>query len=421
VGQTHPDHPVADQDVTDHGGTRPPEGAADHGGDVMTALLSEDPRTDKELVRTDHSPVDGEAAPQPRPVGVDARVPARNDLRIGAVPRSRPAPDEHPRPNGGAHSATVTAEHPVVTPRGRHRTGYLIGKPRIVALPLGVILLMRPKHYLKNILIFLPLVFGHALADRVVLGRTLLAFAAFSVLASAVYVVNDLRDVELDRRHPVKRNRPIAAGAVPRSVAVVEFVALLGLAGYLSWLTGSHIVGYLLLASYLVINVGYSFGLKNTPILDVSILAVGFILRVYYGADTAGIVVSDWLYLTVFAFSFFASFGKRRNEILQTGTATRKANARYIPAFLDKAMYLTAAITVVFYALWTIDQSQTHKHLTWTVPLVLVIFLLYILKVEQPNQGGDPTEIITGSRPLLVLSIVYAVVIVVLLYGLPFA
>src|SRR6185503_6859137 len=132
------------------------------------------------------------------------------------------------------------------------------------------------KHYLKNILIFLPLVFGHALSDVAVLKRTLLAFAAFSALASAVYVINDLRDVELDRRHPVKRNRPIAAGAVPRSVAAILFVALLGLAGYLSWLTGSHTIGYVLLAGYLLINVGYSFGLKNTPILDVTILAVGF-------------------------------------------------------------------------------------------------------------------------------------------------
>jgi 4-hydroxybenzoate polyprenyltransferase len=389
----------------------------------MTAILPPEPQAlgaDEKPARANGSPVDADVVLDLQEVSVAELVAGPSEARMTGMPRQRQSSDLR-RPDGGAHSATVTAEHPVVTPRGRHRTGYLIGKPRIVSLPVGLILLVRPKHYLKNILIFLPLVFGHALSDVAVLKRTLLAFAAFSALASAVYVINDLRDVELDRRHPVKRNRPIAAGAVPRSVAAILFVALLGLAGYLSWLTGSHTIGYVLLAGYLLINVGYSFGLKNTPILDVSILAVGFIVRVYYGADTAGIVVSDWLYLTVFSFSFFASFGKRRNEIMQTGTSTRKANARYIPAFLDKAMYLTAAITVVFYALWTIDQSQTHKHLTWTVPLVLVIFLLYILKVEQPNQGGDPTEIITGSKPLLALSVVYMVVIVVLLYGVPFA
>ena len=174
----------------------------------------------------------------------------------------------------------------------------------------------------------------------------------------------------------------------------------------------------MLLAGYLAINLAYSFGLKQLPVLDVSILAVGFIIRVYYGGVIADITVSDWLYLTMFSFSFFVSFGKRRNEILQTRTSTRPVNARYTPAFLDKSMYLTAAVAIVFYALWSIDTSQVSKHMILTVPLVLVIFLLYILRVEQPDQGGDPLEVILGAKPVLVLVGVYGAVVAFLLYGL---
>jgi 4-hydroxybenzoate polyprenyltransferase len=247
--------------------------------------------------------------------------------------------------------------------------------------------------------------------------RTLIGFVAFSAVASVVYIVNDLRDVEVDRQHPKKRNRPIASGAVPIPVAIAQVIVLVPLAGTLSWLAGSNVIGYVMLGGYLLINLAYSFGLKHIPILDVSILAVGFIVRVYYGADIADIAVSDWFYLTMFSFSFFVSFGKRRNEILQTGTTTRIVNARYVPAFLDKAMYFSAAVAVVFYALWTIDSGQAKGLLIWTVPLVLVIFLVYILRVEQPDQSGDPIDVVTGSGSLLSLLAVYGVAVVGLLYG----
>jgi 4-hydroxybenzoate polyprenyltransferase len=290
---------------------------------------------------------------------------------------------------------------------------------RSSALPmlLGMIRLMRPKHYLKNVLIFLPLVFAHQLGNFETIRRTLIGFAAFSAVASVVYIVNDLRDVELDRQHPTKRNRPIASGAVPVGVAIAQVVVLLPLAGALSWSAGSNAIGYAMLGGYLLINLAYSLGLKHVPILDVSILAVGFIFRVYYGADIADIVVSDWFYLTMFSFSFFVSFGKRRNEILQTGTTTRLVNGRYVPAFLDKAMYFSAAVTVVFYALWTIDSGQAHGLLIWTVPLVMVIFLVYILRVEQPDQSGDPIDVVVGSASLLSLVAAYGAVVVGLLYG----
>ena len=290
---------------------------------------------------------------------------------------------------------------------------------RSSALPmvLGMIRLMRPKHYLKNVLIFLPLVFGHQLGSADTIRRTLIGFAAFSAVASVVYIVNDLRDVEVDRQHPTKLSRPIASGVVPVPFGIALVVVLVPVAGALSWLAGSNVIGYVMLAGYLLINLAYSFGLKHIPILDVSILAVGFIARVYYGADIADIAVSDWFYLTMFSFSFFVSFGKRRNEILQTGTATRVVNARYVPSFLDKAMYFSAAVAVVFYALWTIDSGQAHGLLIWTVPLVLVIFLVYILRVEQPDQSGDPIDVVVGSPSLLSLLAAYGVVVVGLLYG----
>lgn len=284
-------------------------------------------------------------------------------------------------------------------------------------VPREAIRLMRPVHYLKNVLIFLPLVFGHALGNVTALSRTLVGFVAFSLVASAVYIINDLRDVDLDRQHPTKRNRPLASGAVSRRVAVAMAVTLASTAVVLTFLAGSSILGFVLLAGYFGINLAYSFKLKQIPVLDVSILAVGFIIRVYYGGVIADIRVSDWLYLTMFAFSFFVSFGKRRNEILQTETRTRPVNARYTPAFLDKSMYLSAAVAIVFYALWTIDASHVSKHMILTVPLVIVIFLLYILRVEQPDQGGDPLEVILGSKPVLATVAAYAATVGYLLYG----
>lgn len=276
--------------------------------------------------------------------------------------------------------------------------------------------LIRPKHYLKNILVFLPLVFAGQALYWPSLASVLFGFAAFSLVASAVYVINDLRDKELDKLHPKKKHRPIASGAVSSKEAIVLFFLLLAGACVFQWLAGGTWVALALLAAYLLINIAYSFGLKNYPIIDIAILSSGFVIRVFYGADVAGVAVSTWLYLAILAFSFYLSLGKRRNEILRNGKATRKVNRFYTHEFLDKNMYVFLGLTLVYYTLWTIDPSQTHKYLVWTVPLLLVIVMAYSLVIEGGESDGDPVDVVVNNKLLLALVGVYGVVLMALVY-----
>ena len=175
--------------------------------------------------------------------------------------------------------------------------------------------LMRVHHYIKNILIFMPLIFSGNLTDRRKFTATLLGMIAFSLVTSAVYIINDIRDAEKDRMHPTKKNRPIASGAVTPFHAVVLMVFILIAAVVLLVVSDATAGSYTLVILYLFINVAYSMGLKDVPLLDVTILASGFLLRVLFGAVLTGTEVSEWLYLTVLSGAFYFSLGKRRNEL----------------------------------------------------------------------------------------------------------
>ena len=175
--------------------------------------------------------------------------------------------------------------------------------------------LMRVHHYIKNILIFMPLIFSGNLTDRRKFTATLLGMIAFSLVTSAVYIINDIRDAEKDRMHPTKKNRPIASGAVTPFHAVVLMVFILIAAVVLLVVSDATAGSYALVFLYLFINVAYSMGLKDVPLLDVTILASGFLLRVLFGAVLTGTEVSEWLYLTVLSGAFYFSLGKRRNEL----------------------------------------------------------------------------------------------------------
>lgn len=276
--------------------------------------------------------------------------------------------------------------------------------------------LMRPKHYLKNVLIFLPLVFGGVLFDSSYFLKGVYSFVAFSMVASAVYVLNDIKDKNFDMRHPKKKNRPIAAGLISVRSALIFALIMLAVAAIFQSLAGWHLNNAGLLLLYLGINIGYSLGLKNLPIIDVAILSLGFVLRVLYGGYSAGVGVSKWLYLTILAFSFFIGLGKRRNEIKTSGNKTRKVNRHYNQEFLDKNMYVCFALTIVYYSLWAIDPAQQHKRMYLTIPLVLIIAMLYSLTVESTDSDGDPINVLLSNKALLALSVLYAILVIGLIY-----
>lgn len=291
-------------------------------------------------------------------------------------------------------------------------------RPRL--RPIDMIRLMRPRHYIKNCLIFVSITFDRNLFDGQVLLRAVLGFAAFCLLSSAVYIFNDIRDVEADRQHPVKRERPIASGAVPVPAAYALAAALLlcALAIQLAAF-GAEGSSLFLFLTYFAVNLGYSLGLKHVPFLDIVLLVMGFVLRVVYGAAIVGSSTSAWVYLTVFSLSFYLGLGKRRNELVRTQGDTRKVLQYYSYEFLDKFMYLCLTLAVTFYALWSADDQITAKYgtdkLIWTVPLVIIILMKYSADIES-NSYGDPVDVIMHDKALLGLGVLLGLAIVALIY-----
>ena len=272
--------------------------------------------------------------------------------------------------------------------------------------------LLRPKHCIKNLLVVLPLVFSGRLLDPFLLWRTACAVLAFCVLASLVYIINDIRDVERDRQHPTKCRRPIASGAVPVSCAVAEEVVLFGILIVLSQLGQFPLKSWLCMGTYFILNLGYSFGWKNVPILDIAILVSGFLLRMLLGTSVTGIAISGWLYLTVTSVSFYMGLGKRRGELRTVSKSARKVLQYYSDSFLTQNMQMCLTLTVVFYSLWSMDRGE---NLMWTVPLVICICLKYGLTVDG-NSDGDPVEVIYQDKALMALGAVFAVITLALLY-----
>lgn len=279
-----------------------------------------------------------------------------------------------------------------------------------------LVALMRPKHYLKNGLVFLPLIFSGELFDGDNFTRTLVAALAFSLVASVVYIINDIRDVEKDRLHSKKKFRPIASGKVSVRQASILAVVLTACAVLLGLAIGSGTAAWIILATYLAINVAYSSGLKDIPIVDIAILAAGFVLRVLYGGEIIDIEVSRWLYLTVLAGAFYMGLGKRRGELATNGTRSRKVNELYSHDFLDKNMYVCLGLTLVFYSLWATDPAKHLPSLFWTIPMVMVLLMTYSMDVEKEGAMGDPVDVLLNNKVLAVFALAYIALTTYLLY-----
>lgn len=279
--------------------------------------------------------------------------------------------------------------------------------------------LMRISHYIKNLLVFAALACSGQFFDFKKLSSAILAFLSVCMVSSAVYIFNDIRDKDKDRKHPTKCKRPIAAGKVSTKGAYILAFSLLIIGFVFNYLT-FNITASLLLLVYLVINLAYSLGLKNIPILDITILVAGFLIRIIYGALVTGITISNWLYLTVIALSFYFALGKRRNEIKQNADGeTRRVLKAYPINFLDKNMGMCLTLANVFYALWSMDEKTisfyNNQYLIFTVPIVLLITMKYSLNIEG-NSDGDPVEVLLHDKILLLLCVLYLSVMFAILY-----
>ena len=259
--------------------------------------------------------------------------------------------------------------------------------------------LMRPHQYIKNLFIFLPLFFAHKITDLALFSDTVIAFLAFSLTASAIYVLNDYYDVVDDRRHPSKKDRPLASGAITNHQAFLIMTILL-VAGVLLMTMVSFAAVAVMLA-YVAINIAYSKYLKHVPILDVTIIAIGFVLRILVGSVTTDTPLSMWIIIMTFLLALFLALAKRRDDVLiylNTGEKMRKVIDGYNLQFLDIAIAIMAPVVIVAYILYTTSteviarvQSE-YLYLTALFVVVGVMRFLQIIFVEKDS--GSPTRII---------------------------
>lgn len=281
----------------------------------------------------------------------------------------------------------------------------------------GYIKLCRVHHYLKNVLILLPLICAHLVTSWDAWKAVIPGFFAFCLLSSAIYVLNDLKDRNKDKNHPRKCKRPLASGVVSVPEAIVLIVILIAGAVALNFLTFSSYFSWIVLGAYLLLNIGYSFGLKNIPIVDVVILASGYFIRALYGSIIVDVTISNWMYLTIVMFSFYLGLGKRRNELEQLNeNDTRAVLKAYNHTFLDKFMYVCLGLALVFYSLWCVDPVTDNSRLVWTIPFVVAIAMKYSLDIEKGNSDGDPIEVILHDYILLVSGVLFLTAFMLLIY-----
>jgi 4-hydroxybenzoate polyprenyltransferase len=284
--------------------------------------------------------------------------------------------------------------------------------------------LMRPMQWSKNTVIFAALIFSkHLFVPHDVITATL-AFLAFCPLASGAYVMNDVRDCERDRQHPMKSLRPLPSGRVGRSTAIAIALGLvaLGLAGAVAL-----DIGFALLACvYLLLQVAYTFWLKEAVILDVMAIAAGFVIRAVAGGVIIAVPVSPWLIICTFLLALFLGFSKRRHELIlleARATDHRTSLKEYSPYFLDQMIAVVTASTVVAYAIYTVSPEVREKlgtdKLYLTIPFVLFGIFRYLYLVHQREEGGNPTQLLLRDRPLLLDVLLWIVTAALLLYWTP--
>jgi len=281
---------------------------------------------------------------------------------------------------------------------------------------------MRPAQWAKNLFVLAPLVFGDLLFDGRAVARAVLALAAFCCGSSAVYLINDIRDREEDRLHPLKRLRPLAAGTlgVPTAVAAVAVLAAAAFAVAL-WL---GLPFTWILGTYVALNVLYTLWFKHMVILDVMSISLGFVLRVEAGAQATGVAVSRWLFLCTIFLALFLAFSKRRHEItLLAGAASgqRPVLDHYSPAFLDQMINVVTASSVVSYALYAVAPETVEKfhtlNLIYTIPLVLYGIFRYLYLLYQRPGERNPTEAILRDPPFLLNILLWGLAVLWIVYG----
>lgn len=281
--------------------------------------------------------------------------------------------------------------------------------------------LLRPQQYLKNGFIWLPVFFGYQLTHTPALMRTGLVFICFCLTASSVYIINDIKDVGADRQHPIKKNRPLARGAVSPKQAVF-LAAVMAAAAFVPAFAFLPLTSAVILPAYLVLNLLYSYGLKHIPIVDITCIAFGFVLRIFAGGAAARIEISPWIVIMTFLMALFLALAKRKDDLLlaDQGHTVRKAIDGYNADFISLGMGVMASVIIVAYLLYTVSPEIEAKHGTNKLYLSAVWVILGVLRYLQitfvEENSGSPTQVLIKDVVLQAIIILWLVNIYVLLY-----
>ncbi len=285
--------------------------------------------------------------------------------------------------------------------------------------------LLRVKHWIKNLLVLFPILFAQEATDPNLVLKAVVGFFSFCFASSAIYIFNDICDMESDRLHPKKKDRPIASGAISKPAAIICAFLLLVASVGLTCLVASRMVAALCgLISYIILNLLYSWNFKTVPVLDVAILSIGFVLRILYGGAICDIPISAWLFLTTLALAIYLSLGKRMGELTRHGIQSRESLKGYQPEFLKSSMDIFMSCGLIFYSLWTISrvdfielgQNAYSTLLILSVPLAMFILLKYNYVISLDDSDADPVEVVTGSKALCGLMLLWCVLMLCALY-----
>ncbi len=306
-----------------------------------------------------------------------------------------------------------------------------------MAVLLALLKTVRPRQWLKNFALFAALVFSGLLFQEGAFGRVTQAFFVFTILSSTTYIFNDLMDAQSDRQHPYKKFRPIASGKLPVPVAL--FALIIGVFVGISWAYSLNYYLFLSALTYLGLQILYTGYLKKIPIVDVIVIALGYLIRVYAGAFTIGAHMDVWFLMTVIAASLFLAVGKRRGEMTlllgKYGAETRVTLKRYTEQLLDIYTAMFATATWITYALFTFNQPRivpdgkalkiisilprtlvSEKWMMITIPFVVYGIMRYLQLIYEKNEGESPERILLSDKPLIITVVAWAIMVIGVLY-----
>ena len=283
---------------------------------------------------------------------------------------------------------------------------------------------IRPQQWIKNVFVLVPLFFGGSLLDTTDIIAAVTAAMAFCFISSSIYCLNDIIDVEDDRRHPTKCHRPFAAGKISVALAYVMMAFMVALSFGSVALLGEYALGVgAVVGLYLLMNVAYCLVLKRYAILDVCTIAFGFVLRLFAGGIATGIGLSNWIVLMTFLLTLFLSLAKRRDDVLkmnQTGHAPRKNTSRYNLDFINQAITITATVTLVCYVMYTVspevEQRIGTRYLYLTTVFVIIGILRYLQLTLVDNKSGDPTKAMLHDRVLQAVVLLWFLAFLLIIY-----